>query len=410
VTVPMGSAVSSTQPPPERGSPARSPLASVPETPAAVPPLAGFTVGVTAARRAEELIALLERRGATVIHAPALRIVPLADDTELLAASRALAADPPDVVVATTGIGFRGWLEAAETWGLAEGLLAGMRSATLLARGPKARGAIRAAGLTETWSPPSESSSEVLDRLLADDLTGRHVAVQLHGEPLPDFCAALRMAGAEVTEVPVYRWMMPMDVAPLDRLIEAVAAGAVDALTFTSAPAAACLLERAEILGLGAVVTERLREEVLAMCVGPVTAGPLHRHGIMRTVWPVRARLGALVRRLTEEMPGRTPALTVAGHLLEVRGHAVVVDGELRPVAPAPMALLRELARRPGGVVARAELLAALPGGGADDHAVDMAIARLRGALGTPAMVQTIVKRGYRLALTDATGCLGADP
>ena len=67
------------------------------------PPLAGFTVGVTAARRADELGAMLERRGAAVQHAPALRIVPLADDTQLLAATRELVARPPDITVATTG-------------------------------------------------------------------------------------------------------------------------------------------------------------------------------------------------------------------------------------------------------------------------------------------------------------------
>ena len=39
--------------------------------------LAGFTVGVTADRRRDELAALLERRGARVVLAPALRIVPL---------------------------------------------------------------------------------------------------------------------------------------------------------------------------------------------------------------------------------------------------------------------------------------------------------------------------------------------
>lgn len=80
-------------------------------------PLAGFTVGVTAARRADELIALLRRRGASVLHAPALRIVPLADDSELLAATKDLIGCPPDVVVATTAIGFRGWVEAADGWG-----------------------------------------------------------------------------------------------------------------------------------------------------------------------------------------------------------------------------------------------------------------------------------------------------
>ncbi len=30
--------------------------------------------------------------------------------------------------------------------------------------------------------------------------------------------------------------------------------------------------------------------------------------------------------------------IKVAGHLLTLRGHAAVVDGELRPLAPAPMA------------------------------------------------------------------------
>ncbi|MEV1204881.1 uroporphyrinogen-III synthase, partial [Microbispora rosea] len=42
--------------------------------------LAGFTIGVTATRRSEELAALLERRGARVVRAPAIRIVPLAED------------------------------------------------------------------------------------------------------------------------------------------------------------------------------------------------------------------------------------------------------------------------------------------------------------------------------------------
>ena len=59
-----------------------------------LPPLAGFTVAVTAARRAEEIRGLLERRGAAVIHGPALRIVPLADDTDLYKATVELIASP----------------------------------------------------------------------------------------------------------------------------------------------------------------------------------------------------------------------------------------------------------------------------------------------------------------------------
>ncbi|MFE7098717.1 uroporphyrinogen-III synthase [Streptomyces erythrochromogenes] len=365
-------------------------------------PLAGFTVGVTAARRADELIALLRRRGASVLHAPALRIVPLADDSELLAATKELIGCPPDVVVATTAIGFRGWVEAADGWGVGEGLLETLRSTELLVRGPKVKGAVRAAGLVEEWSPESESLAEVLDRLLSAGVDGRRIALQLHGEPLPGFVEALRAGGAEVVVVPVYRWMPPEDLAPLDRLLDAIVGGAVDAVSFTSAPAAASLLSRAEERGLREAVLDALRGGPLSACVGPVTALPLQALGV-DTVQPERFRLGPLVQLLCQELPGRARVLPVAGHRLEIRGHAVLLDAELRPVPPAGMALLRALARRPGWVVARAELLRALPGAGRDEHAVETAMARLRAALGAPNLIQTVVKRGYRLSL-DAGG------
>ncbi|WP_432089106.1 uroporphyrinogen-III synthase [Streptomyces sp. bgisy095] len=361
-------------------------------------PLAGFTIGVTAARRADELIALLRRRGAAVVHGPALRIVPLADDTELLASTKDLIAHAPDVVVATTAIGFRGWVEAADGWGYGDELLAVLRDVELLARGPKVKGAVRAAGLTESWSPSSESMAEVLDRLLDEGVAGRRIALQLHGEPLPGFVEALREGGAEVVGVPVYRWLQPEDTGPLDRLLDAVLARAVDAVTFTSAPAAVSLLSRAAERGVRADLVAALRHDVLAVCVGPVTALRLQAEGI-DTYQPERFRLGPLVQVLCTELPARARVLPVAGHRVEVRGHAVLVDGALRPVPPAGMALLGLLVRRPGWVVSRADLLRALPGAGRDEHAVETAMARLRTALGTPKLIQTVVKRGYRLAL-----------
>ncbi|GAB2911442.1 uroporphyrinogen-III synthase [Streptomyces heilongjiangensis] len=358
-------------------------------------------MGVTAARRADELGVLLQRRGASVLHAPALRIVPLSDDSELLAATKDLLAQAPDIVVATTAIGFRGWIEAADGWGLGEALLDRLRGVEVLARGPKVKGAVRAAGLTEEWSPSSESMAEVLDRLLDHGVEGRRIAVQLHGEPLPGFVESLRAAGAEVVGVPVYRWLPPEDLTPVDRLLEATVGRGIDALTFTSAPAAASLLSRAEDRGLLPDLLDALRHDVLPACVGPVTALPLQAHGI-DTVQPERFRLGPLVQLLCQELPTRARALPVAGHRVEIRGHAVLVDGALRPVPPAGMSLLRALARRPGWVVPRSELLKALPGAGRDEHAVETAMARLRTALGTPKLIQTVVKRGYRLALDPA--------
>ena len=370
-------------------------------------PLAGFTVGVTAARRREELSALLERRGARVVGGPAIRIVPLADDTELRAATDSCLATPLDALVVTTGIGFRGWMEAADGWGLGESLTGALSGARILARGPKARGAIRAAGLVDDWSPESESSSEVLAHLLERGVAGLRVAVQLHGEPLPDFVQALEDAGAEVVEVPVYRWVPPEDTAPLERLVDLVAARQLDAVAFTSAPAAVSLLRTAGERGnLGAVV-QALQHDVLAACVGPVTAAPLERADIP-TVQPSRSRLGALVREIVDTLPSRCRTIPVAGSLVQVRGHAAVVDGDVHALPPGPLAALRALARHPGVVLDRGQLLTAMGCETGDGHAVEMAVARLRSALG-PRVVQTVVKRGYRLAYEPealTAGCL----
>lgn len=269
-------------------------------------PLAGYTVGVTAARRREELGGALERRGASVVYGPAIQLVPLADDAQLLAATQQCLAGPLDYLVVTTGIGFAGWLDAAGSWNLAPALVASFDQAHILTRGPKARGAVRAAGLRETWSPDSESSHEMLHHLLGQQLDGRRVAVQLHGEPLPQVVEPLRASGADVIEVPVYRWAPPADEQPLRRLIEAAARAEIDCVTFTSAPAAANFLRTADQLGVGAELRTALHGRVLCAAVGPVTAEPLVGAGLP-VVQPERHRLGALVREVVDRLPGRVP-------------------------------------------------------------------------------------------------------
>jgi uroporphyrinogen-III synthase len=369
-------------------------------------PLAGFTVGVTAARRSEELITLLERRGAAVVHAPAIRIIPLADDVELRRVTMLLTDEPPDAVVVTTGIGFRGWVEAAHGWDIADDLLTALGSTRILARGPKARGAVRQAGLCEEWSPESESSAEVLERLLADGVANLRIAVQLHGaasewEPNTDICDALTMAGAQVIRVPVYRWEPPEDPRRMDALISMIVNAELDAVSFTSAPAVASMLQRAKALGALDELVASMRRHVRVICVGPVSCAPLQRLGIA-AIHPDRYRLGALARLITDELPNRARRFEAGGHAVSVRSNGVEVDGQVRAVPPAGMALLRRLLVHPGWVVSREELLAQLPGGGDDTHAVETAMARLRSALGAPSIVHTVVKRGYRLAIDPA--------
>ncbi|MBC2878988.1 MULTISPECIES: uroporphyrinogen-III synthase [Streptomyces] len=372
-------------------------------------PLTGLTVGVTADRRRDELAALLLRRGASVSVAPALRMVPLADDALLRTATEACLARPVDYVVATTGVGWRGWMSAAEGWGLADSLLTACREAAVLSRGSKTTGALRACGLREDYAPESETMDAVLAWLLARDLHGRHVVVQEHGAPIAGFTDALRARGAHVTALPVYRWGPPEDPDAVRRLAVRTVRREIHALPFTSAPAIEAFLTAA---GPGRDdVLAALRQDVVAACIGPLCARPLVAAGVP-CAWPDRGRLGSLVRLLTDELPRRhRRELTTPAGPLTIQGTAVLTGDTLLRLPPLPAALLAALAERPGTVLSRAELVRRLwpvAGGGVlgrepeqQQHALralEATVGRLRGALGAyGGVVGTVTKRGYRL-------------
>ena len=265
-------------------------------------PLAGRVVGVTAERRKEELTALLSRAGATVLEAPAMRLVPIEDDTDARSGTERCLERPVDYAVAMTGVGFRGWLAAADAWGIGEELRASLSASTILARGPKARGAIRGAGLAESWHATTEASAEVLSHLLEMPLAGKRVVVQLHGERLPQFVEPLRAAGAEVIDVPLYRWEPPADIAPVEQLVARIAARTLDAIAVTSGPQAVVLFDVAARMGRRDEVIAALSDRsVLPAVIGPVCARPFDELGIA-PVWPERFRLGDLARLVVDRL------------------------------------------------------------------------------------------------------------
>ena len=90
--------------------------------------------------------------------------------------------------------------------------------------------------------------------------------------------------------------------------------------------------------------------------------------------------------------------VTVAG-ILQIRSRVAVLDGRVLPLSPSGLEVLRLLASRAGEIVTRDQVLAALPGDSRDPHAAEVAVARLREAVGERALVKTVVKRGYRLEL-----------
>ncbi|MGA7205684.1 MAG: uroporphyrinogen-III synthase [Specibacter sp.] len=372
------------------------------ETPETSPaqPLRGFRIGVTAHRRAGDLIEALERRGAQVLHAPALKIAPVEDDDALRAETAAVIAAAPDIVMVTTAYGMRRWCEAADAAGQGEELLTVLARAEIYVRGPKARGAVRAAGLDDVGISADETTATLTELVISAGVAGRTVAVQVHGYTDVAALQRLRDAGATVLTVTPYRWVNAEDGDRLPQLIDAVCQRELDVLTFTSAPAVDAVLSTAEQLGRGAEFLAVLRGDapgtVVCAAVGPVTAAPLIQAGITPLV-PERFRMGALIRLVCEHLE-QTGVLRMDsdGRLLEIRGQSLRVDGVDVPLAPAPLQLLRALMGAGGAVRSHAELAEAM-GVGDADHALHMTISRLRAALPEPALVETVVKRGYRL-------------
>jgi uroporphyrinogen-III synthase len=358
--------------------------------------LVGFRIGVTSDRRSEDLIDALERRGATVMHGPTLRIAHAHLDNPIIDDTKAIIEHRPDVLLATTAYGIRRWFEVADAAGIGDDLTESLEHARILVRGPKARGGIRAAGLNDSGMSEVETTESLVSKALAECEPGQTIAVPLHGKTDAPQLARLREKHTVLTVAP-YRWTrLGSNDDKVQRLIDAICARQLDAVTFTSAPAVDALLGAAESIGVLDALIDALRSDVLAAAVGPVTAAPLLARGVA-PIQPERFRMGALIRLLCEYLETNRVARVETRHgELALRGQLALVAGKRVSLPPTSITLLRQLMATPGAVLSRAELASALPGI-QDDHAMEVAISRLRQSLAAPGLVATVVKRGYRL-------------
>lgn len=358
-------------------------------------PLTGFTVGVTGHRRASEQADMLTKRGATVLQGPVIESVPLDDIEATIAATRAVIDEPVDVLVLTTGVGTRSWMGVAELAGIDDDLRDAVRGALVLARGPKARSAAIGAGFEVSWQAPGETGRELVAHLEQLGVRGRRVAVQRDGgtEAQRSLGAMIAALGADVVEVPVYKWRLPDDLQPAHRLVAALTAGRLDAVTFTSAIAADHLFELAPDED---AVAAALSGPAIAVAVGPITADALRRHGVTDVVEPVRPRLGAMVQALVAVLAERASLLTYDGVAVRRQGCAMSIDGSVSTLTAREVDVLEVLMRRAPAVVTKAELVEP----GADEHGAEMAVTRLRTKLGPLGDgIITIPRRGYRCVL-----------
>jgi uroporphyrinogen-III synthase len=268
--------------------------------------LAGFTIGITADRRGDDQAVMFRRLGADVVQGPTIQTLSVPDRDALTKLTQAIVAAPPDYVIANTGLGMRTWMAHAAEVSMDQDLRDALGRARIAARGPKAAAAVSMAGLSVWWRSPSEQLAEVAGHLVTEGIGGQRVAFQLHGNDAKEVTAELEQAGAEVIEIPVYRWTTP-EGSQLNRalnLIDMCCRGQVDAVTFTAGPQVRNMMELADASSQAQQLRTALNTRVLVGCIGPVCAAAARQEGIVEPLVPANWRLGSLVKAVAGALTG----------------------------------------------------------------------------------------------------------
>jgi uroporphyrinogen-III synthase len=201
---------------------------------------------------ATEIKTLIERFGGVPVAAPSMRELPLGDNRQALDFAQGLLAGRFDVVIFLTGVGVRELFRVMETRYERTALLAALSPLATVARGPKPERALRELGFRATLTAPDPATwHEVISSLMSTSaIQGKRIAVQEYGASNDELRSELERLGAQVTAVPVYRWVMPLDDGPLKNGLQSITAGATDVVLFTNANQIANVMHLARAEGI----------------------------------------------------------------------------------------------------------------------------------------------------------------
>jgi len=258
--------------------------------------LTGKRIAVTGGRRFKEISALITKLGGEAVLRPMMGSSNN-DSRELAEVITTLCRQGADWLILVTGIGTRTLLAKAEDLGCGGALRSLLGTARLAARGYKTVKALKELGLGPQITDDDGTIIGLRRRLEPFDFQGQLVAVQLHGEPMPELTDWLSQRGAEVLEIPLYFYDPPVE-ADVQKLLFEMINGEVDAVAFTSNTQVRYLFEGAERQGQTEAVRRALNDRVIALAVGSVTSKALRLGGVQRIVAPRHERMGAMIMEL----------------------------------------------------------------------------------------------------------------
>jgi uroporphyrinogen-III synthase len=267
--------------------------------------LAGLRVLSLESRRAVEMAKLIANYGGKPIVAPSMREVPLESNKEAIAFARGLARGDFDVILFLTGVGARALAKVAETQYPREQFIDKLRKVTIVARGPKPLAVLNEFSVPVAITAPEPNTwRDLLQALDSSNISlgGKRLAVQEYGEANAELISGLIERGAKVTQVPVYKWELPEDTAPLRHAAQALVDGAIDLALFTTSVQIVHLLKVAKDMQLG--VRESLAK-IIVGSIGPVTSEELREQNVHVDFEPEHPKMGFLVNEAAKRMSAR---------------------------------------------------------------------------------------------------------
>ena len=269
----------------------------------------GHRVVAFESRFAGEMAELISRHHGLPQLAPAMAEAPLEQNVGAIRFGERLFQGEIAVAVFMTGVGTRTLMEVLQTRYRQRDLLGALAGTTLIARGPKPIAALRAVGLSTVIPVPEPNTwrelLEVMDTSeRCPNLSGLTVAVQEYGTPNRPFLEELKKRGAEVLQVPVYRWTLPSDTGPLCQAIDALIAGTCRVALFTNSMQVSHLFQLAGQQQKADALRRALSTTVTAS-IGPNCSQALRRELVQVDVEAGQPNMA----RLVEEASGKAAGM-----------------------------------------------------------------------------------------------------
>ena len=261
----------------------------------------GLTVAAFESRMAAEIARLIERHGGSPLITPALREIPLDDNSAALKFGAQLTTERVDMFILLTGVGTTALFDLLKTRYPWSSILEALKQTALVARGPKPVVALKALGLQPTLTVPEPNTWVDLISMLDKyrPVKGLRVAVQEYGASNPDLLEALTQRGAEVFQVPIYRWALPEDLRPLRQTLDEIIAGKVPVLLITNAAQVDHVMQVLEKDRKVEPFRAALKKMVVAS-IGPTASERLRQHEWPIDLEPSHPKMGTLVKETSE--------------------------------------------------------------------------------------------------------------